>query len=406
MLLFSRDEDAKSRGKLQTYIKAWREIGSAAGLIAGAPLWGLIGSKGVFGIISSFYLLASVTAIFINDSVPMPIVPLKDVKTVQSIEIDANGNPLRAPDAPLEPESYNCAYTLGGLHQAWLNNTLRPLLIFTIVTGLFPSPATPMFYFMNDQLKYTPNEMAIRATVSEIVSFMAVVASYKFGRFVSIRYFVGTCIVFKIVVGLIPLILIETVHRNPGEPCGNSTRNVIHWKNGTCYRFEVLNLDPLAITCFGDAIEDGIDAFSFFPLERTAMLLCSSMAQTTVYSFIMSMLNITGALRGVINSFFIKMFDVDHGQYENLPAFVLFCSFLDLLSLCVVPILPSCCVQDIANEMQRQKQVNEILQGEFSVISEAESVLSSSKVAATIGVYTSHSSPGSRDREGLEEEIL
>lgn len=129
-----------------------------------------------------------------------------------------------------------------------------------------------------------------------------------------------------------------------------------------------MNIDPLVITCTSDAFEDAVDAFGMFPLKGIATLICSSMLEITVYSFILSVLNITGALRGVVDSFFISRFGIDHGQYGALASFTIFCSILDLLSLCFVPMLPNICVQDISSDITRQKEAKEVLSGEFSSI--------------------------------------
>jgi hypothetical protein len=374
MLLHTQREDKSFRGKLQTYIEYWREFGTAFGLIAGGPFWGLIGSKGVFGVISAFYIFSVVICLAIDDDVNTHVSTDAKGKPMKVIELDSNGNAIDTEISDRKFTGYSCAYTLGGLHQAWLHPILRPLLIFSLVVGLFPSPSTPMFFFMNDQLKYTPNEMALRSFASEAASLFAVLLSYRYARFVPIRTLMAVCIVLKIVLGLVPLVLVQIEHHDqgPNYKCGNSERNVTHWKNGTCYKFELLNIDPLAITCTGDAFEDAVDAFGMFPLRRVTTLVCSSMAQSTVYSFILSLMNITGAMRGLVDYFFLNRFGIDHGEYEALPAYVIFCSILDIFSLCIVPLLPSTCVQDIASELERQKYAKDILHGEFAIVEEAE----------------------------------
>jgi hypothetical protein len=269
MLLYTQQEPIEQRGRLQTYIEYWREFGTAFGLIAGGPFWGLIGSKGVFGVISAFYVFSVIICLAIDDDIHMDVSVDAKGNPIKVIELDANGNSIDVEISDRKYTGYSCAYTLGGLHQAWLHPILRPLLIFSIIVGLFPSPSTPMFFFMNDQLKYTPNEMAIRAVASEAASLFAVVIGYRYARFISIRLLIAVCIMLKIGLGLVPLVLIQIEHHSQGADynCGNLHRNVTHWLNGTCYKFEVLDIDPLAITCVGDAMEDAVDAFGMFPLK-------------------------------------------------------------------------------------------------------------------------------------------
>ncbi len=342
----SRNESVENSGRLQIHIKRFKSLGRILGTI-GPTLYDEIGDEGIYGIMSALFLIAMVLGVVVQDT-KRPA-QVEDTTVVKSIELDSKGNNLnQEPDE--EPINYGCCFQLGHVKESFQNPILRKLLIFTLFLACIPSPALPIFFFLTDELQYSGLQMSFLSLAAEFGRLIGLWIYDRFFRKFRIRSILVFLCAFNLLLSLVPLALTTIVHLAPGETCNSDYGN-----NTNCYYFEQQRIDPMPLSMSDDVMTDVIDELRSLPLERITSIICSSAVEATVFASMLSMQNMMSAMSGLIDAFFIRLFELDHGKYDNLSALIKFCSMFNILSVLFALLLPKETTQMVYEEVKTQR---------------------------------------------------
>ncbi len=327
----------------QHHIFVARSIGTLLGISLQAILWGLIGPEGVYITISVVYFVSFLVGFLVSDvkRARMVVVGASDNegKIVQSIELDNKGNNLKNQVSDyntMNTASNGFLFRLGLVKETIQHPILFKLFAFAILAGLSPTASIPKLFFMMDVLQFTPYQIGMRSFFVETGRLIGSTIYYRYLITRSLRSIYIVISALSFCVGLVPLIL-TTPATHPNGPC--ASRYTEH-TNGTCYYFEQHKLDPVILSTANDFASRILDGIIGIPLGLLASHVCSKSVEAIVYSSITSVQNLVDQLKGVINGWFIRLFDLDHGNFQYLSSFILFCSLFDFFKIMVSFYIP------------------------------------------------------------------
>lgn len=388
LLVYLSCNDDES-GFVQSRTLFLKQLGQIVGRTLGAPLWQSLGSNGVYGLNSVFFVIPFAVAFLLPeiDEERNKKNRTKKRRVSISIAVDAYGKDIKPIEGGGEEEeeeeeeekesmSKMVCWSLGMMSNSLQHPYLKVPLLFLLFVSMLPNSGLATFYFINDVARVTPYEIAILDLSSELVS-LAVFATFDFCclRRLEIRYIFIILWVFKIACGLTPLWIIEPVNN---RSCLRVVNETLSYNTTVCYETDFLVNPPPAFYISGEYVfGSAFDEYTSRPVERIARLVCYHAFGATVYTFIQSSLNAVSGVGMFFISVMMKYFDIDHDKYIALAAYQKFCVVLE--ALCIfIPIFffPRKTIDEIKeevdNERDEQKFVKGVLAQEMMDLKEEE----------------------------------
>lgn len=348
-----RSEPVAKSGRLQVGCKYSRSFGRILATM-GPYLWHVVDDDGIYAIMSAFYLFASFLSLVMYDFKRSSVAVAQGID-VKSIELDGEGNNLHViPDDFMDDytASKNCCFQMGLVRESFKHKILRTLLGFSIFIGLSPSSGLPTFYFINDVLRFSSLQMSLLSFAGEIGQLLGLTIYYRWLMQWRLRTTYIVVSFFAIFITLVPLVLVTRVDLEPGESCKTSYNNET---TNMCYLFEQENLEPVAFALSDDVFGAVLDELRSIPLERVTAVICITAVEATVFSTMLSIRNLTWVVRSWIDAAFLRVFEIDHGKFGTLPAYIKFCAFFEFLAFLFAFVLPKTTIAEIADSVKKQK---------------------------------------------------
>lgn len=348
--------------RLLLKVKSMRTLGALIGRTLGPVLWSWIGSFGIYIVLAFIYFVALIVSITMPELYkPSEILDLSTVanRTSVSIELNERGERVNYDESEEAAERYSfiktkrlCQLT-NTLASSLSNKYLGPLMLFIIFTGLCPTADLPMFYYLTDELHYTPYTMSLIAFMSEMGKFFGYFLYSTLFMHLRLRTTYFILVISTILIQMLPLLLTTVNPSTVSEICLNNS-TVIHniRQNHTCYLYQEYKLNPVGISVsesfFGEAVND----LFWIPVERVTAIIIRNIAfEATVYASVASIANMTSSVKGFVDMFFIVYFNIDHGNTVNLQKFQLFCIYLEILSFVMAILIPPVSTQQILHAL-------------------------------------------------------
>ena len=204
--------------------------------------------------------------------------------------------------------------------------------IFIIVFMATPSYNDPFFYFLTDELKFTPRDLGKISFFSTLATLIAIWMYQQFFK---------TCN-FKV------MITIGSILSFIFSFCGYILVLRINLKIGISDFFLVL-LSNSFLSMLGELI--------LMPMLALAAQLCPKNLEGTVYSLFMSALNFGSILSGLNGSFLTSYLGITSKDYSNLYILIL---ISNLVGLAPLPML--CCIDNsyFQPELESPKETGDI----------------------------------------------
>lgn len=321
IMIYEANQPDSSR--LLPRLSAIRTVGGLVGR-AGPSLWEALGSGGVFAIMGSSYLICGICGILMGDVPRM------------AGEVGGKGHLCKS----------------GTLVISSLRHPLlQIMLVFNILTGLIPSAGTATFYFLNDVVHMTPSQVSVLHVVGDLTGLLATLLFENCLMKVPIRILYGLVCLLKLGAGFLPYLLAARE-----TDCGPE------FQNGTCYYYEKHKLDPFPLALGDNVMGDALDTLQSMPLNIVTKGVCFHVLGATVYTFTLALQNAVSTLRIQIDAVAMQWFEIDHGHFETLSSFVVFCNILDILGLLLTPILPKESIFEFEERIQTQRYAKELVE--------------------------------------------
>ncbi len=399
-------EHKKQKGRTRYFTWIARCIGMLVGRTTGPLVWEAVGSKTVYAILGSMYLKTMIACICIKDY-PQVIPVNNNVKIKQpkvvipSVPIDEQGQAETTGQPKEMTMSSLICFQISLMKESLKHPVLNKILLFIIVTGLFPSPGLALFYFLNDQLHYTPTEMSILAGASEIGHIAGIVIfEYCLKRF-KIRNIYMILQFIRVLLGIIPLFLTWPVVVPPNQTCPTTFRNNTS-TNDTCYFFEQAGINPFPLSLSDDCLGEVIDEMLSMPLSHITQIVCFATVEATVVSVILATQNLVSGVRGWIDATMLVLLKIDHGHYEHLPFLLIIAIVLDFIAGLFASVLPDSTIEDVEKEVSFSRNAD----GSFKVSSETTDTGVGTAIAPYIRPETDSSRPTMLSSNEIREYVI
>ncbi len=366
-------KDRKGKGRLWTwYAKAF---GALIGKTCGPSIWDAFGSNCIYAILSAVYMLSMTISIVVPDyphvksSKITTIVDRNGKEEIKEIDIDMRGR-TKTEQTQEEDEDeslrHKCCFQMGLARESLYHPILKGIWLFIILTSLIPSPGLPLFYFLTDVVGFTPLEMGLLAGAGEVGRIIGIFVFDKCLKPYSIRKIYYVLQIFRVLMALVPIWLTWKVHLGEGEVCPPTRHNQTHWGNDTCYAYEYYHLDPVPLSMSDDCIGEVVEEVISMPLTHLAQIVCAATVEATVMASVLATENLFSGMRLWVDAWFIMMLGLNHGRYDSLPFFIVFCTVCDAIAILFIQLLPDRTINDIEVEVNQQREARTMLAGAFT----------------------------------------
>lgn len=357
-------EKEKARGALFVLTVILRGLGAAVGDSCGAIAWGDVGSRGVF--LSCFGILAlnTIVGFFVPDikfralfsrvaSAGVQVSNLDDVRNNDDEDVMILQQGVVGNQKVL---SLGWRYQIAEIRISLSHHVLRRLLIFNMASLMIPSPGLIFFYFLNDEVQFTTEDMSILTVVSQSIQLILVILYVWKLKFYGIRFLYTVTAVLSLAAAILPLFLVIQVPVSSQQQyCGyghtsNGTMGLLtefnrtftpKWNNDTsefyCYYFQYYAINPMFLALSDDVLGEIVDILRNMPMTMVLIAVCGKNVEASVFSSVLGLLNMMGLAKRVLDYFYTKQCGIKRGNYNNFGPFLLFCAVVELfVSLCIV----------------------------------------------------------------------
>jgi hypothetical protein len=376
-------DNARVSNNVVVNADAFRTIGFIIGEDTASIAWERIKSEGVYAIVTAASILLFLAGLFMTDhrrkgtavdtANGVNNIPDYDSSVVGVVEVDETGGTTKRMQT-----RHHYIVQMGLIRSTLTNFAIFNLLIVSFISSLIPSSSLPMFYYLTEELKFSPSVMAILGAVSSCTRLLTLLAYRGISinglnirgrtfcrvnvnglRTLSIRtIFIGVTIV-RILVNVMPAVLAYQVDV---QQMVNGT--MVHSKQSLVVD---IGMDPVFFSIGDTVFEEILDTLQILPLKQIIGHVCENGVEAGVYASAMSILNIGNALQNLFDTGIMKALDIDHGNYDGLFFAIIIsivCTFGVLILACFL--LPDITDADVVEQRNHEK-TGEFLAPEFTV---------------------------------------
>ena len=339
----SREESSISRGTLQTKMWAVRFTGEAIGEICGPLVWSAYTSRGVFLIMCGNTVCILFCSIFLADhrrsnilseaysqSGKRPDLNVKD--EAGSIRLGENGDPSHN----VSYKRLDIRYSLKLIAQTMMHPALRMILLYNIVTSMFPTTGLATFFYVTNELHFKPEQYSLLGLISAF-SKLAGMGIYSLLRPYSIQSVYVFTSILSIIVGLTSFIV------------------TVQFSNKMTLA-EFYGFDNFWCAITDDVIGDTLDTIRYMSVIIITGIVCELAVEAGAYSSILSTLNLFNAVRRFIESAVMDALHIDNSSFRELPTMVIIGISMRIVALVLIfPLVTDRSIKEIAAEYDEVK---------------------------------------------------
>lgn len=184
-------------------------------------------------------------------------------------------------------------------------------LLFMILFGCSPSYSQPLFYFITNQLKFTPSNLGIISMFSTLFSLIGIFIYKKYLKNIKIKKMLLIGTIILIFLSFTTYILVKRINL-------------------------IFKINDFIFLLFGNCIISLIGDLVAMPILSLSAILCPKNLEGTVYSLFMSANNFGYSLGNLFGSFLTDFYMVTHDNFDNLGKLIL---TSNLLSFFIIPVI-------------------------------------------------------------------
>ncbi len=184
-------------------------------------------------------------------------------------------------------------------------------LLFMILFGCSPSYSQPLFYFITNQLKFTPSNLGIISMFSTLFSLIGIFIYKKYLKNIKIKKMLLIGTIILIFLSFTTYILVKRINL-------------------------IFKINDFIFLLFGNCIISLIGDLVAMPILSLSAILCPKNLEGTVYSLFMSANNFGYSLGNLFGSFLTDFYMVTHDNFDNLGKLIL---TSNLLSFLIIPVI-------------------------------------------------------------------
>ena len=281
----SRHAPVATAGSLQSLCWGASSMGAICTALYSGSLVQTYGTHPVFLATACFPILTAAVAPLVRDSPPAGLGP------------------------QAKPSWSTIRSQLDRLVSAGRQRSVWAPAVFLFLWQAAPSPDAALFFFTTSQLHFTP-EFLGKARLAGALASLAGVGLYNYGglKRVSMRTIFTWSALLGSSLGMTQLILVTGLNRQ--------------W--GISDQVFALS-DTVVLTALGQ--------ISFMPTLVLAARLCPPGVEATLFAALMSVFNAAGVASGALGAALTWAFGVTATNFDNLPALIVTCNLLSLVSL-------------------------------------------------------------------------
>ncbi|CAA0806603.1 Folate-biopterin transporter 1- chloroplastic [Striga hermonthica] len=293
----ARGESQSVSGSLQSLCWGSSAFGGIVSSYFSGSLVGAYGVRFVFGLTALLPLITSAVAVLVKEQ------PLHDSAKKHSTVSDSAGL--------LGCSKYSLIQLWDAVKQP---NVFLPTL-FIFLWQATPQSDHAMFYFITNELRFTPEFLGRVKLVTSIASLVGVGIYNGFLKGVRLRKMFLVTTVIGSVLGMTQVFLVTGLNR----------------KFGISDEWFAVG-DSLILTVLGQV--------SFMPVLVLAAKLCPEGMEATLFATLMSISNGGSVLGGLIGAGLTQLFGVTKDKFDNLTCLIILCNLSSLLPLPLLSLLP------------------------------------------------------------------
>jgi hypothetical protein len=267
-------------------------------------------SKGVYGLLSVSYLIPMILSCFVPEKQKL-FQRRRRLKT-------SFGQPGDGDETGVF-----CIGTLRVLWKYMQNRSLVIILLFVLGTGLFiPTPATPVFFFLNDVVGLSSAEQSLLNFTSELSQLLALLVFDKWIRKWTISTMYMSFALLQSITIVFTMLIVVEVH---GTNCPRlvEVNDTMVMMNTTCYFYETNGIKPFPLALGESIIGDALDELQSLPLNVATSQVCTGQLSGTMFTLMYALQNIIGVIASVFNAQWISLLGIDHYKFQNLYILIL-----------------------------------------------------------------------------------
>ena len=294
LVILAKREAKEDHGKIQSFCWACRAVGAlVAALLGGLLLRELIPAD-VFIIQSTIHLMIALLAL------------------------------LALRERQVDEGARSFCKQLKTLCSALYTPKLREAALFVFVFAATPSSYGSFFYFLVNELHFSPVLLGILTCVRHAAMLIGTWVYRRCFRFTTYRKFFTIMVIVSAVAGATPLVLVLRIN-------------------------EQINLPAPIFAASDDLALSVISQISLMPILVLAAKLCPTGVEASLYASFVSILNASGVLSDYTGSLLTLALGITTNDFSNLPYLILICTASTLLAVCFIGFLPAGCVADVVD---------------------------------------------------------
>ena len=341
----SREEEGKAKGGMQTAMWFFRFVGEATGDTCGPIIWATFGSSGVFTSMAIIIASSLFISLFLADARRSTVIGDSFHPSGKgedfNVKGESNAVQLKADGTSMGKGAYRSFtlwYGLSLIKRSIMHPIIRYILLYNLITSIFPSPQLPIFFYMTNELHFTPQQMSLMGFLSAIGKLSGTGLFHLFKRYSiqSVYMFISISSII-----LASFSYIVTVRFSNGETMAST-----------------MGMNNFWCIILDDIIGDMLGAVQFMTLLVLASAVCERAVEAGSYSAILSLTNLFNGTRRFIDSSLMQQLRIDNGSFANLSNMVIICMGFRLLSFFMVPLLvPDATIGELSDDLADMREM-------------------------------------------------
>lgn len=188
-----------------------------------------------------------------------------------------------------------------------------PLSIILIFFSV-PNYSDPMFYFMTNELLFSPIKLTVLAVANSGGVCFAIILYIHYLKRIQSKTLISYSTIFSFLFGLISFVLVMR---------WNIELGISDFITSIC--------SYLCMSIMGE--------ITYLPLLSVAASICPVKLEGTIYSMFMSAFSIASFFSNFIGSYITEAFGINSHDFENLPYMIIFCNIISVLPLIYLHVL-------------------------------------------------------------------
>lgn len=180
--------------------------------------------------------------------------------------------------------------------------------LFIIAFMATPSYSDPFFYFLTNELKFSPIDLGKISFFSTLATLIAILMYKWFFKNVNFKLMITVGTVISFIFSFLGYILVKRINLE-------------------------LGISDFILVLFSNSFLSMLGELILMPMLSLACMLCPKNLEGTVYSFFMSALNFGGIMSGINGSLVTSYLGITSKDYHNLDKLILISNILTLVPL-------------------------------------------------------------------------